>query len=109
VPEATGKASAAQIVDRGANYRTWQRVIDETLPNGTVIQRSSSYIEMAVGMHFIRDGQWMESKEEIELFKDGAIARQGAHQVIFAPKSLSEKGSSAIARLDRDLHEWRIL
>jgi len=40
---------------------------------------------LATGLHYQRDGQWVDSKEEIELFQDGAIARQGQHQVIFTP------------------------
>jgi hypothetical protein len=36
-------------------------------------------------MHFFKDGQWQESREVIELFQDGAVARNGPHQVIFAP------------------------
>ena len=35
-------------------------------------------------MHYWENGQWQESKEEIELFAGGATARQGQHKMIFA-------------------------
>ena len=33
----------------------------------------------------MKDGQWTESKEEIEVFAGGAVARQAQHQAIFSP------------------------
>jgi hypothetical protein len=43
-------------------------------------------------MHYLSDGQWLESKEEIELFQDGALARQGQHKVVFAPNLKTRGG-----------------
>ena len=77
-----GEPSVSEI---GPHHRVMQRTTSETLPNGRVRTRTSSYTELAVGMHFLKDGQWQESREVIELFQDGAVARSGAHQVIFAP------------------------
>ena|SRR6266542_267302 len=65
------------VVERGPHYRVWQRTVKETLANGGVVTRRSGYTELAVGMHYLKDDLWTESKEEIELFQDGAIARQG--------------------------------
>src|SRR6266542_4257699 len=92
------------VVERGLNYRIWQRKVDETLANGSVVTRQSGYTEIAVGMHYLRDGAWTESKEEIELFQDGAIARQGQVQVIFAP-NIATPG--AIDLLMPDGKRWR--
>jgi hypothetical protein len=47
--------------------------------------QTKSYVELASGLHYWKDGEWVESKEEIELFQGGAVARNGQHQVIFAP------------------------
>src|SRR5437867_4372416 len=72
------------VVDRGQNYRVWQRTITETLPDGETIQRRGGYVELSPGVHYLKEGSWAETKELIEIFQDGAIARQGPHQVIFA-------------------------
>ena len=78
------ETSRYQTVDRGPNHKTWERVISETLPNGKTVTRKSSYVELATGMHYLKDGQWAESKELIEIVPDGGVARQGPHQVTFA-------------------------
>src|SRR5262245_66538721 len=73
------------VAERGAHHRTWQRVSERVRRDGKSIKHTNSYVELATGMHYQKDGQWLESKEEIELFEGGAIARQGQHQVIFTP------------------------
>src|SRR5438093_4022161 len=92
------------VVERGPHYRVWQRTVLETLADGSTLTRQSGYTEIAVGMHYIKDGLWTESKEEIELFQDGAIARQGQIQVIFAP-NIATPG--AIDLLMPDGKRWK--
>jgi hypothetical protein len=42
------------------------------------------YTELATGMHYQKDGQWVESKEQIDILpQGGAAALQGQHQVYF--------------------------
>lgn len=74
----------ATVVERGPHHRVWERIITETLPDGIVAERKSAYTELATGLHYLKDGEWTESKEEIEIFQGAAAARQGQHQVIFA-------------------------
>src|SRR5262245_42678508 len=102
----TPKAVSAEpvVVERGQHYRIWQRTVQETLANGDIVTRQSGYTELAVGMHYVKNGLWTESKEEIELFQDGAIARQGQIQVIFAP-NIATPG--AIDLLMPDGKRWR--
>ena len=77
------------ITQRGLNDRVLQRTNRMVLPNGRVLARSEGYTEIAVGLHHQQDGQgaWLESREEIELFQDGAVARQGPTRVIFSPNA----------------------
>src|SRR6478609_8708167 len=84
LPAQNDVAPVSAVLERGPHHRVVERVLAETLPDGTVRERKSSYTELATGMHYIKDGQWQESKEEIEIFEGAAVARQGAHQVIFA-------------------------
>jgi hypothetical protein len=76
------------VTERGANYRILQK---STIENGT--NRVHRYTELAAGLHYKNaQGQWVESKEEIEVYAKGAIARQGPYQVIFA-SNLNTAGS----------------
>jgi len=73
-------AGSYAVVERGANYRVLQKTAIE---NGT--NRIHRYTELATGLYFANsNGQLVESKEEIETYPRGAIARQGQYQVIFA-------------------------
>jgi hypothetical protein len=72
------------VVERGANHRTWERTLHEKRPDGTIIPHIHGYTELATGMHFSEQGQWLESKEEIEILPSGtAAAVRGQHKVYF--------------------------
>ncbi len=76
------------VIERGPHHRIMQRTTVETNKAGVVSTRVNSYTELATGLHYLaEDGQWAESREEIEILpKDaGAVARQGQHKVIFPP------------------------
>src|SRR4029079_4593635 len=49
-----------------------------------ITRTNQAYLELATGMHFQRDGQWLEAKEEIAPIAGGAAATNGQHQVNFA-------------------------
>jgi len=76
--------TAYTVIDRGANHRVWEKTSYKLGPKGVAIPKKHRYTELATGMHYLKNGQWVESKEVIEPFKTGAIARQGQYQVIFA-------------------------
>lgn len=81
-----------QIINQGANHRVWQRVFSETDATGRTVMQTNSYTELASGLNYWKDGQWVGSKEEIEVYPGGAVARQGQHQVIFA-RNLATAGA----------------
>ena len=73
------------VVERGANHQVWQKTVYETRPDGRQIPHIHQYTELATGLNYQdKSGNWLESKEEIELVGGGAVARQGQHQVKFA-------------------------
>ena len=89
VPEPT----AFRVVDIGANHRVWQREIYEIGPGGRIVSRPHRYQELATGLNYQdAQGRWAESKELIETYMGGAIARQGQYQVIFA-NNLNSNGA----------------
>ena len=79
---AGGKTTEPQVIELGPNHRLVQSLVQETLPDGQVVERSSSYMEVASGMHYVKNGQWVASQEKFELFPDGAVATNGQHSVI---------------------------
>jgi hypothetical protein len=73
------------VTSRGPHQRVWQRVERRALPNGRFVDQVKGYTEIANGLHYEKDGQWLETQEIFELFQDGAIARHGPYQVMLAP------------------------
>ena len=72
------------VVERGANHRVWEKTTYETTADGKIYPQKHRYTELATGLHYRQNGQWVESQEVIEPYSTGAVARQGQHQVIFA-------------------------
>jgi len=72
------------VVNRDANSSIWEQTTYERSPSGEVVSRKHSYTELATGLNYLKDGQWVESKEEIDIQPDGtACATQGQHQAYF--------------------------
>jgi hypothetical protein len=93
--------SEPAVVERGPHDNTWMRVVEETLPNGKVIQRERFFTELCSGLNYWSDEQnaWMPSKEEIEIINGFAVARQGQHKSIWAGNAHSA-GAFDIQTLD---------
>jgi hypothetical protein len=74
-----------QITKREGNKRVWERTVYEAGPGGKVFAEKHSYTELGTGLCYKdANGNWADSKEVIEAYPQGAIARQGPYQVIFA-------------------------
>jgi hypothetical protein len=76
--------TAYAVVERDANSRVWERTTYELSPSGSIVPQKHRYTELATGLHYQKNGQWVESKEEINILPDGtAAATQGGHQTHF--------------------------
>ena len=73
------------MVQQDANSRVWQRETYELSPSGEITTNTQSYTELASGLNFLdASGQYVPSKEEIDIQPDGtASATQGQHKVYF--------------------------
>ena len=72
------------VTEQGANHRVWQRTTYETTPDGRQVPHIHKYTELATGLHYWKNGQWVGSKEEIDILPNGAAAAtQGQHQAYF--------------------------
>src|ERR1035437_1222330 len=73
------QADQFQVTERGADWRVLQKT---TIEHGT--NRVHRITELATGMNYQQNGQWMESKEQITILPTGgAAAVQGRHKVYF--------------------------
>lgn len=80
------EASASpRIVERGPHHRVVRTVTRRVTPFGREYFVTNAYTELRTGMHYSDNGEWKESSSAIEVFPGGAIARGGAHQVIWSP------------------------
>lgn len=80
----TAGDSSYKVIQRTANSTIWQRTTYEREPSGKMVAHVHSYTELAGGLNYQKDGQWLESKEEIEVLpQGGAAATQGVHQAYF--------------------------
>src|SRR5882672_11848234 len=75
----------ASVIERGPHHALWYWTTDQIWPDGQKRTEAHSVIEVATGLNFPKDGQWIPAAESIEIFADGAVARQAQHQVIWAP------------------------
>jgi hypothetical protein len=72
------------VVARGPNDRLWQKTIYETTRSGRRNPQVHKYTELATGLHYLQNGQWVESRELIGILpQGGAAATNGQHQVYF--------------------------
>ncbi len=83
-PAALPKPTPYQIVERGANQQVWERTVYELGTNGTVVAKKHRLVELATGKNYLKNGQWVESSEQITILpQGGAQAVQGQHQAKF--------------------------
>jgi hypothetical protein len=74
-----------QIGEQGADSRVWQKIVrTEDAQGHSILQTNQAYVELTSGLNHLVNGQWVESKEEIDLLPNStAAATQGQHQVYF--------------------------
>jgi RHS repeat-associated protein len=76
--------SASALVERGRDHVTWERYRFETNRLGRVTIHTNRVMELETGKFYQADRQWQESREEIEIVANGALARRAPHQAAFA-------------------------
>jgi hypothetical protein len=70
---------------QGAHHREWLKVTAKTDARGRVqLSTNVAYVELATGLNYWENGQWLETKEEFELVPGWAVARRGPHKFALA-------------------------
>ncbi|HKX60248.1 MAG TPA: hypothetical protein VJS65_00370, partial [Verrucomicrobiae bacterium] len=74
-----------RIKGRDAHEARWEQIVVVTNPTTRTVQmQTNAFAVLAAGLHYSQGGQWLESRDEIEIVDGGAVARHGAHRVAFA-------------------------
>lgn len=73
------------VVSRDANSALWQQTTYEQAPDGSIVPHIHGYTELSTGLNHLVNGQWVASKEEIDISPDGssASATNGQAQAYF--------------------------
>ena len=64
-----------QIGEQGADSQVWQKITRTVDAQGhTILQTNQAYVELALGMNYLKNGRWVQSKEEIDILPNGTAA-----------------------------------
>lgn len=72
------------VLEHGPHHRMMEGMARTAAPPGRPVWATNRYTELATGLHYWRDGQWLEAQELIEPAPGGARAVRGQHSVAFA-------------------------
>ncbi len=79
-----------QITERGACFKVVQAPVEvKDLLTGTVSIENHAFTVVEDGMHYWDNGQWVESKDLVEIKGDAAVALQGPGKVVFSASTLA--------------------
>jgi hypothetical protein len=69
---AVEQPAQAEISSRGPDDRVWTRKTITPLANGGARTNVVAFTELATGLHFLQDNQWVESRQQFELIPGAA-------------------------------------
>jgi hypothetical protein len=100
VQSATSTPGDYVCVERGPDSKVWQRILLQTNQSGVVRTNLQSYTELATGLCYLQDGQYVDSVEEVEPVAGGAQAIQGRHQVRWSLNANNPNGAVTLTTPD---------
>ena len=89
---AIGLASSV-LAETGPSRQVWQTVTIRTNQTGKLTFKTNSIVELATGARYQTNGQWLPSKETIQLTETGAAAVEGHSKVFFNADINTSTGS----------------
>jgi hypothetical protein len=104
----TATIVSEQPTELGPHHTLWQTVRRGVTSSGKTYFRTNSYVALETGMHYWEDGQWKDSKEEIEILNGAAVAQKGQHKVIFAANPNTLWRSAKLSRVCSDKLSQRL-
>ncbi len=95
-----GNASGYVCAQRGPDYKVWQMATFTTNVAGDIATNYSSYTEIATGISYLQNGQYVDSVEQVAPVPGGAEATQGRHQVQWANNANTPGGAVTVVTPD---------
>jgi streptogramin lyase len=89
----------SRILERGPHHRVVEFTRTLTDTNGVPYTHVGQYTEIANGLHYLVNGEWVESEEIIVPHPLGAAAQRGLYRVLF-PANLNRRGAIEIEMPD---------
>ncbi|MCZ7641331.1 MAG: hypothetical protein M5U12_37905 [Verrucomicrobia bacterium] len=85
-------SSEIRVAERGQDFAVYQRITAVTNTEGFARFRTNEWTLLENGLHFFdaETGDWQPSRDLIESFPEGAIARYGPVRAIFSHDLNSE-------------------
>ena len=87
-------------VQSGPYSKVWQRSLLYTNPTGNVTTNYQSYNELATGICYLSNGQYVDSAEQVDPAPGGAQAVQGRYQVQWTLNANTPGGAVTVATAD---------
>src|SRR5262245_49031830 len=72
---------ADTVVRQDKDSRVWKRVRSQGLLNGQTVLRTNSVVELSSGLSYFENGQWKDSRDEIDIVPTGAAATKSPHKL----------------------------
>src|ERR1044072_298134 len=72
------------VVERGPHHKAMEQVVRQPLLDGTLSEKKLRRVDLATGLHYWENGQWIEAREAIEPAPHGAVGSYGQVKVAFA-------------------------
>ena len=112
-PNTNGPAAnvAATVIARSPSSRIWARITRQTNGAGQVsVVTNRAYTELGSGLCYEKDGQLVDSVEEIDIdnVAGGASATQARHKVHFAPNANTAGGAVHLVAPDGKVFDSRV-
>jgi hypothetical protein len=102
IQSATNASTSSDYVcvQRGPHSKVWQWAVLQTNLSGAVRTNLHSYTEIATGLCYLQNGEYVDSVEQIDAVANGAQAIQGQHQVQWAANANTPGGAVQLTTPD---------
>jgi len=87
------------VVQRDANSCVWKWTDYQQGVNGQVVPKVHQYTELASGLSYQQNGQWVASQEQINILSDGSAASTNGQYAVYYPPDIYN-GSIRLAGAD---------
>jgi hypothetical protein len=96
----TVSSASYTCIQRGPYSKVWQETSFVTNDSGDITTNTQFYTELATGICYLTNGQYVDSVEQVDLVPGGAQAVQGRHQVKWNANANTPGGAVTVTTPD---------